>query len=1337
MIDLNQIKPYRGRQDKALEHLCFQICREEYKGIGELIPIDDSGGGDGVEFYIKLDNGDVWGWQCKFFSRLSEGGRKNQIKESLSTAYSKHKSHLKKWVLCTLSDFTPDERTWFKDNLSTSTHKGLLVLPSDHSVDLVHWGDSEIQSFIAKYPYIRSYFFDNRILTKSWFEQKFDEIYNHSSIKTRYDATLHIESDIEENLYYMLGGRMSVLYWENILGDLKVDDFANDISTGIDKAHSLLSREIFSEKPVAAIRLASLLKKQLNKLEHLKCIITQHIDSCQNQTKSQPIDIEYIFDFYVKLKRILDVLRYRIYDENDKIKYPYENLKVAVLDLINTVDEFGDNLWLFIDAARKISNNILFISGNAGQGKTHLAANIYRKQIEIGCPAIFISPKRFKTADPIRTQIIKQLDLPQDYSFDDFLGAFDVMGCQHNTKSLLIIDGLNEALEWKSIFKNDLEAIIRKVQNNYKHIVLVVTYRKSYEEELFSEECLREFIRRNRTVIQGFEVDNLRDAIDKYTKAYNVTFDKNSNYLGDFKNPLFLRIFCELNKGRSATYTRSGIFDVFEQYIDRCNNNIVDTLGLAQRFNTNFLRGKLGIVVKEFWESDCSEVPLSNYLPAVINEQELIAIEGEHILVFRDKSDHNEVLTFTYDLLAGYLIAKHIMSVYNSYESISVLLASEQISKLSNHPLFDDISRCLCCLLLQKYDWSIFSSMTDVKINKYKFAALYEVDHNCYITDIDTIKLDLESLFHIDGKWLLKKAEIVWFNNNHPLNFRLTSSLLVNMQVAERDFLWTEYYAKNQKDENLLTEFEYACINRKKLGGTIHIVALRIMWMLTTPNRHIRDLATRALYYYARRFPIEFLELLTTAFYINDPYVLERILAVTYGVALCVNCSQENNATIKQFILSATGIIFQSLFASDKTYPTTHIVIKEYGLSIINIGLKLDGAIICADDVKLLNLDTRHFCTPVIHPHGEKWAFRHSPMQMDFSNYTIGYLNFDWHSYSNPKEKQYARGMIFSRIYDLGWSIDLFKDIDDTRYYGSNRGERTKVERYGKKYSWIGYYEVAGYLYGTKQISKKEWCEDAVRFIAPDIDPTYLLNTVINQKFINDDFLGDSSLENIEWVDDGDVVEFPQTLNYFHNDFVLVDGYYTNKKNGRDIFAFYRVLLVDDCEYDTILNLLQQQRMGGRWLPEIIENRTCFAGEIIYDSQFTYSNYVKLDLPGNYKVLLPVCKYIYESDTTIGDENRSTLISPEIVNAMRLKYKSQSFDLYNNTMEQVSFNTYSGDDEWVNSERLSYLRKDVFDRYMLTQNKKAIAIVWGERQCLIGNHPVKYIEFQSVCGIDE
>jgi hypothetical protein len=180
----DKLKPYDTDQKKSFELLCYQIAFEEFQSKGVLTPVDDSGGGDGVEFFITMPNGDVWGWQAKFFSRLDEGGRKSQIQKSLQTAYKKH-PQLKKWFLCNKNDFTPAEKVWYEEKLASSIHNSESVLPENADVCLEHWGESELLRFLAKYPGINNYFFQEKLFTWNWFEEKYQLAYKSNQTKVR------------------------------------------------------------------------------------------------------------------------------------------------------------------------------------------------------------------------------------------------------------------------------------------------------------------------------------------------------------------------------------------------------------------------------------------------------------------------------------------------------------------------------------------------------------------------------------------------------------------------------------------------------------------------------------------------------------------------------------------------------------------------------------------------------------------------------------------------------------------------------------------------------------------------------------------------------------------------------------------------------------------------------------------------------------------------------------------------------------------------------------------------------------------------------------------------
>lgn len=56
MIDWTKLTHYRGYQHKSFEELCYQIAEGLFAKEGIFSNIADSGGGDGVEFFLTLRN---------------------------------------------------------------------------------------------------------------------------------------------------------------------------------------------------------------------------------------------------------------------------------------------------------------------------------------------------------------------------------------------------------------------------------------------------------------------------------------------------------------------------------------------------------------------------------------------------------------------------------------------------------------------------------------------------------------------------------------------------------------------------------------------------------------------------------------------------------------------------------------------------------------------------------------------------------------------------------------------------------------------------------------------------------------------------------------------------------------------------------------------------------------------------------------------------------------------------------------------------------------------------------------------------------------------------------
>ncbi len=214
-------------QRKSFEELCYQIAKGLYGKLGLFTNIDDSGGGDGVEFYMTLPNGDQWGWQAKFFKpgpegRLKDGGRKGQIEDSLKTACEKH-DRLTKWFLWTPLTFTKGEQKWFDGDLRKKlpdTHRDLQMIHQDQS-DFLTWLRE------PRFSGIWHFFFGELELTMDWFQRRFNE--SRTQIGDKYVPRLHVETAVESTLHALIadGDFLEVLSEKTRAAEAKLSSFVD------------------------------------------------------------------------------------------------------------------------------------------------------------------------------------------------------------------------------------------------------------------------------------------------------------------------------------------------------------------------------------------------------------------------------------------------------------------------------------------------------------------------------------------------------------------------------------------------------------------------------------------------------------------------------------------------------------------------------------------------------------------------------------------------------------------------------------------------------------------------------------------------------------------------------------------------------------------------------------------------------------------------------------------------------------------------------------------------------------------------------------------------------
>lgn len=195
MLDWTRLRSYQEAPESSFEELCYQIARAKYASKGKLLSLDDSGGGDGVEFYLELPDGSIWGWQAKFFphGRMTLQ-RRAQVEKSLKKAVEVHGDKLKCWFLCVPLNLVPkgknSETKWWKESLPTHAP----------GVELTFWGASELFALLQEpgREGIRACFFGDLPLNEAWFRARLEE--QLATVRDKYDGTLHVETLVDAEI---------------------------------------------------------------------------------------------------------------------------------------------------------------------------------------------------------------------------------------------------------------------------------------------------------------------------------------------------------------------------------------------------------------------------------------------------------------------------------------------------------------------------------------------------------------------------------------------------------------------------------------------------------------------------------------------------------------------------------------------------------------------------------------------------------------------------------------------------------------------------------------------------------------------------------------------------------------------------------------------------------------------------------------------------------------------------------------------------------------------------------------------------------------------------------
>lgn len=906
-----------------------------------------------------------------------------------------------------------------------------------------------------------------------------------------------------------------------------------------------------------------------------------------------------------------------------------------------------------------ISNNRMLLLGDWGTGKTHTLADATLRSIGDGMPALFLLAHRTPSEKNILKSICRSNQIR--LSPAQFLRELDALGKQNNCRALLVIDGINEAdrKTWKDLVRALADRIAK-----YPNVGLVLSCRRPFDEQIFTSATRKRFV---ETIHEGFgEIEF--DAQREFFQYYEIPTPHYPLLTPEFSRPLFLKFMCETiedlgrraksNRIRQIACGQKGMTKMLEDFVCKIGRSIEVDMGLSGKACWRILKGigdpAVGVapLMAARLEDHISQADLTavvqNFpgLPTGLDVAGLCTrLVTDGLLVedtIWEKGAWKTVLRMPYQRFSDHIIARHLLGVgYLDTSSETRIRRSFYRNRPLGKIFQIDASGTsyampgLATAVTLEFPERIRRALPGQNIELIDFlprnqrlAAPYsEVFLNGLLwRDSTSFSRRTAAIvgFFIENDVFGSRNEafetLVCLASRPEHTFD-SAQLMRNLRgysIADRDLQWSEYIRSSDSSSAIRKLLDWIeKLDSRKLDPDISKNLIRLCSLfLTTTDRPLRDRVTQTIVLLGEGNPAQLFSVTLEAFEINDPYVRERMLAACYGVLM----RQHSFASrpLRDSAAAFARSLYDLMFSARALFGEKHYLIRDYALGVITLARKMSPRCLGRRLASRLRtpFDSSDPFPPAVTLTDADVAAAKDAFRMDFENYTIGGLipgraNYD------PTHNEYADVLrqIKWRVLDLGYDESRFSEVDgrigNANYYRESADRHEKIDRYGKKYSWIAYFEMCGLRSDQGLLSTDD---DRARVADCDIDPSFPdavphwdppLKKLFRAKFTT----------AANWAGAGSTPSYKHLLSIAEVDSIqgpwtLVNGFLQEKApdDPRQIFTFLRGLMMpEDSAKEFAKRYFEAEYPGNRQIPDPWSDYYTFAGEVPWSPNFGIS----------------------------------------------------------------------------------------------------------------------------------
>lgn len=1293
------------------EKLCRSLVRRHYGRFGHFRELANQ---PGVEFHLQLTEDCVlgkppqWiGWQCKWYQSARgaklTAAQRTKIEEGLQKTQT-HIPGITDWKLWTRYSLVKDDQTWFY---------GLNSKYPQFKLDLLTADDVE-ELLAGPGAMLRDTYFGELIITPDLLAQQYKIA--AAPFQRRYQPEVHVVQDAEESVTRCLGGQDA---WQSISGlAVSLRDAAAEIAPQTTALPAPLQAEM--ELLLKHVADSAVLLEEL-----YAAVVGGDFDTIKRLLATMP-------GSPTNYRRLLSRLR----GASAACAPQSANLVADLHAVASEVKQLGESL-----GARS-----LYVLAAAGEGKSEMCVKVTQPEGAFPGGVLLLGKDLHagQTLDDLASRF--KVNGKSVETFERLVEAVDAAGHRAGRRLPIVIDGLNESEDprnWKDLLSRADELL-----KAFPYVLLVTTLRNE-----FTEDCLPEGMGESPTS-HRFELNGFKDdpqaAIDKYFAFYKIDKTDADLPLELLQHPLTLRIYCEVaNAGRQHTVgveaLPNSLVALFEEHFKRVAVRVAELSPNSRRLYQDEVHEAMRKIAASLWDNNARSMSFDAARATIDGggswDSSIIrALESEGVLIRTAFEGGQQGIAFSYDLMAGHMLAKYILNGvdvtqwFQNVENQKMLDAG----KPGSHTFASDTFYALVGLYPgrggQRQLWQ------ELPRNLLLRALLLTAHSDPAQIGRETANRFAEAMLDSGSNFAtlaFNRLRATRAAQAHPYDANFLHTVLNTMNNTQRDLVWSEWLrAKSteiERDLKFLTERW----ENETLGPAEIRRARWVMWTLTSTVRYLRDLATRALYAFALKQPAQYFELALESLSCKDTYVPERMFAAGYGAALSV-WADSSAAAMRQALPTTANAIVRTVFMPGAVFPTRHVLLRQYCLGIVGLAQKIESECVSAADAVYLCPPFAHlpspFAAPPVIPAADIDKADSAAITMDFGNYTFGRLIPDRSNY-DYKHLDYiaVRKAIVTRMVQLGYDPDTFEAIDSqTNSWRRQDGDKEKVDRYGKKYGWIAYFEMSG-LRSDLGLLDPMWSDD--RSSDVDIDPTFPPKPR-HLTFQLPELFNGHPTETKDWIVDGpspdytNLLESPE-LDGIAGPWVLLDGFIEQNAKGdhRQVFSFLRGLLVDRSDVEPLTKLFAgMEYPGNDAIPASRESFYTYAGEMPFETAPGMPPRAKTEdndelckvstdrwSGEGISVAIPVQQYRWESyHSQLNPNDGAELPSTELCEALGLSYRADQWDLYDVQGVASLYREVGGDDKEAHGH-LSYLRADLLDQYLAATGMALVWLVWGER----------------------